>query len=70
MTAKKKAIDPRTPRRLLGYDEIAWYLNCSVRRAKQLAAEGEFGPKVDVGARVTFDARDIDAYVDRKKAAA
>lgn len=55
-------------RRLLDYDALGTYLGVSKRQAEKLAKAGEF-PKVTIGARVLFDMVDIDAYIERLKAA-
>lgn len=56
-------------RRLLGYVLAAEYLGISKRQMEQLARENEV-VKVQIGHRVLFDRADLDAYVDRLKAAA
>ena len=60
---------PQGPvRRLLDYPALAVYLGVSKRQAEKLAKAGEF-PKVTIGARVLFDVVDVDAYIERLKAA-
>ena len=59
---------PTFARRLVPYAGLAAYLGISLRSAKQLAADGQI-QKVVIGSRVLFDVRDIDAYIDRVKAA-
>ena len=54
--------------RSLPYDDAAAYLGVSVRTMKQLAKVGEV-PKLMIGSRVLFAREDLDAYVDRLKAA-
>lgn len=56
-------------KRLLNYAEAGVYLGISERAAEKLAQAGEI-PKVKIGARVLFDLRDLDAYIDRVKKAA
>lgn len=59
---------PQVARRLLDYSGLATYLSVSPRQAEKLAAAGEF-PKVPIGARILFDVVDVDAYIERIKAA-
>jgi len=59
---------PTFERRLLPYAGLATYLGVSLRSAKQLAHDGDV-PKVQIGSRVLFDVRDIDAYIERVKRA-
>lgn len=56
------------PRRMLNYKDAAGYLGISLRAAKELAAEGEIR-KTKIGARVLFDIRDLDDFIDRQKRA-
>jgi excisionase family DNA binding protein len=60
---------PQVERRLLGYALAAEYLGISKRQMEQLARDNEV-VKVTIGHRVLFDRADLDAYVDRLKAAA
>lgn len=59
---------PPVQRRMLPYADAATYLGISLRSMKQLAADGHI-LKTQIGHRVLFDVRDIDAYIERVKAA-
>ena len=63
-----KKIPSDAERRLLDYTRLAAYLGISLRSAKQLGADGAI-PKVLIGARVLFDVKDVDSYIERIKAA-
>lgn len=56
------------PRRLLPYQGVATYLGISLRAAKELAHDGHIS-KIHIGARVLFDIRDLDDFIDRAKRA-
>jgi excisionase family DNA binding protein len=59
---------PPVQRRLLPYKDAATYLGISLRAVKQLAHDEQIR-KTQIGARVLFDIRDLDDFVDRVKRA-
>lgn len=70
MSTKPPAVSPIFPR-LLDYSGAAAYLSIGRRGVEQLAKDGEL-PMIAPGTitnKALFDVRDLDAYVDRKKAA-
>lgn len=60
---------PQVERRLFDYPAAAVYLGIGKRGVEKLVAAGEL-PKVDgISNKVLIDKADLDAFVDRKKAA-
>ena len=59
-------MDNVTPR-LLTFKDAARYLSCSVHALRQLEWGGELPSVRNLGKRILFDIRDLDALVTKKK---
>lgn len=57
-------------RRLVDYAGLATYLSVSLRQAKELGGPNGSIPRVEIGARILFDKRDIDLFIERTKRSA
>lgn len=64
-----KKIPADAERRLLDYTRSAAYLGISIRGMKELGGPNGQIPQTPIGHRVLFDKADLDAYIERVKAA-
>lgn len=60
---------PYVERRLLDYSIAAAYLGISIRKMKEIGGPNGVIPQVKIDSKVLFDRADLDAYIERLKAA-
>jgi excisionase family DNA binding protein len=52
---------------LMTIDEVAQRLRVPVLTIRWLRQEGRFVPAIKVGRRLVWDARDVDAWIERQR---